>query len=75
MKMQVCLWVRFGSTFVGGLKAGALIGVLISLSVGLSMASMYKMSSVELTLMDAVGNAVCSGLAGGLIGLYLGKTK
>ncbi len=61
------------STFMGGLKAGAIMGALISLSVGFGMASQFKFGSVNNILIDMVGNAICTGLAAGLIGWYLGR--
>ena len=63
------------STFMGGLKVSAIVGVLITLSVGLGMSSMYKMNSLDQILINMVGDAVCSGLAGGLVGWYLGRGK
>ena len=61
------------STFISGAKAGATIGVLISLSVGLSMASMYRISTIETTLFNGVGELVCSAIVGGVIGWVLGR--
>ena len=63
------------STFLGGFKAGAIIGVLNTLAVGLSMASMYKFNSVSQTLLNMGGELFDSGLAGGAIGWYLGRGK
>jgi len=63
------------STFSVGLKAGAIIGFLYALAMGFSMASMYKFASVPNTLINAVGEVVCSGVTGGVIGWYLGRGK
>ncbi len=61
------------STFMGGAKAGIIIGVLISLSVGFSMASMYKFATLNTIFFNALGEIVTSGLTGGVIGWYLGR--
>ena len=61
------------STFTGGLKVTALIGGLYTLVVGFSMASMFRMNSVDQIFINAIGDAVCSGLTGGIIGWYLGR--
>ena len=61
------------STFMGGLKGGAILAALISLSVGLGLASQYKVWSIQTTLADVIGGAITTGLAGGLIGWYLGR--
>ncbi len=63
------------STFAGGFKTCALVGVLIGLAVGFSMSSMYKMLTINQIFINAVGEIFASGIAGGLIGLYLGKSK
>lgn len=65
-------WAKV-STFLGGFKVTALIGVLITLSVGFSMSSMFKMNTIDQVFINAVGDLVCSGLAGGGIGWYLGR--
>ena len=67
-------WAKV-STFLGGLKVSAIIGGLITLSVGLSMASMFKMNTVDQVIINAIGDIVCSGLMGGMIGWYLGKSR
>ena len=65
-------WAKV-STFMGGFKVTAVIGVLITLSVGFSMASMFKMNSIDQIFINAVGDIICSGVTGGVIGWYLGR--
>lgn len=60
---------------MGGLKVSAIVGGLITLGVGLGMASMFRMNSIDQIFINTVGDAVCSGLAGGVIGWYLGRGK
>lgn len=67
-------WAKV-STFLGGLKVGVIVGVMITLMVGFSMASMYRLQSVNQILINAVGDAVCSGLTGGAIGWFLSRGK
>lgn len=61
------------STFMSGLQAGALLGALISLCIGLGMAAQFRFASLQTTGMDMVANAICSGLTGGVIAWYLGR--
>ena len=65
-------WAQI-STFKGGFKMAAILGVFISLTLGLSLASMYKFASVQSTAIDALANIFVSGLSGGVIGWYLGR--
>ncbi|MEM7482886.1 MAG: hypothetical protein AAF481_17060 [Acidobacteriota bacterium] len=61
------------STFGGGFKGGAIIGGLIALSIGLVMHGV----SGEMTLVGVVAEVIVSivrvGLAGGVIGMLLGR--
>ena len=61
------------STFTGGMKGGAFIGLSISLIVGTSMLSMYRFGSVPNLIIDMVANAICMGIAGGVVGWFLGR--
>ena len=61
------------STFMGGMKGGALIGIFVSLVIGFSMHAMYTFTSLSNIALDTIGNAVASGITGGVIGWYLGR--
>ncbi|MCB0647091.1 MAG: hypothetical protein KDC49_10535 [Saprospiraceae bacterium] len=58
-------------------KTGAItamvIGVLISISVGFSMNAMYNFSSMNDTLLDAIGSLLCFGGMGAVTGWYFGR--
>ena len=60
------------STFTTGLKAGAIIGFFVSLSINLSMFSMYTFPTMTNMLLDVVAAAITTGLAGGIAGLAIG---
>lgn len=68
MKMGVSGWQD------GGIQ-GAVIGVILSFSMGASMVAMYTFSNMNNTYIDMVANGVCSGMIGAVIGMYLGRTK
>jgi hypothetical protein len=55
-----------------GMMIGAVMGFLMSLSVGLSQFSMTNLVEQILVLTDPFVSAVWSGLGGGVIGLVLG---
>lgn len=61
------------SGFVPGVRIGALMGFLMSLSVGLNQFSMANLADLTATLTDPFVAAVWSGLGGGVIGLVLGS--
>lgn len=64
------------STFVGGLQGGAVVWFLISLSVQLmSVAFMNVYQNYIPAVADVVGSTVMGAIAGGVIGLVLGKMK
>lgn len=63
------------STFVGGLKAGAVIGLLIALGYDLTMFGTTNIMTLGGVMMDVVVYTVMSAIAGGLIGLVLGMGK
>jgi len=60
------------SGFVPGMRIGALMGFLMSLSVGLNQFSMTNLVDLAAVLTDPFVAAVWSGLGGGVIGLVLG---
>jgi len=62
------------STFVGGLMGGATIFFLFALHIQLMFAAfMNLMTSYVPMVVDVIGSAVLGGLAGGVIGMVLGK--
>ena len=65
-------WAQ-GASFASGFRVCAIVGALITLAVGLSMASMFRMNTLDQIAINTVADALCSGLAGGVIGYYLGR--
>ncbi len=65
-------WANITS-FIGGLKAGAIIGFLVSLSTGLGVASMYKFGNVSNVIIESLASALTTALVGGAIGWYFGR--
>lgn len=63
------------STLQSGAILGAVMGALVSLSVGFGQAAMYTFGTAQNALIDTVANAVVSGIAGATIGWYLGRNK
>lgn len=61
------------STFVGGLKAGALLGTLITLSSMLGLAAQFKIWTLQSIPMEVIANVICTGLMAGVIGWFLGR--
>ena len=59
------------SGFMPGLKVGALLGFLMSLSVGLTQFSMTNLFDLTTVLVDPFATAVWSGLGGGVVGLVM----
>lgn len=60
-------------TFLGGLKGGAIIMFLITLSVNLSLMSYMNLHQGYIpSILDVLGETVRAGLAGGVIGAVLG---
>ncbi len=60
------------STFMGGLKAGAVIGLLMALGFDLSMYGTSNIMNLSATFMDVVVFTLMAAIAGGLTGLMLG---
>ncbi len=63
------------STFMGGLKAGALIGLLVVLGFDLTMFGTTNIMTLNGMLMDVVVYTVMSAITGGVIGWLLGMGK
>ncbi|MFM9837293.1 MAG: DUF1761 family protein [Cyclobacteriaceae bacterium] len=61
------------TTFGGGLKAGAIIGFIISLGFGLNMYGTTNISNLTATLVDPIVMTVMMGATGGAIGWVLGR--
>ena len=63
------------TTFATGAKAGAIIGVLVSLYAGLIQFGTTTIAdSITPYLLDAVISAILWAVGGGVVGLILGKT-
>jgi len=61
-------------TFVGGLIAGAIIYLIIALYTQLMFAAFMKISNGLMpTIVDIIGTMILGGLAGGVVGLVLGR--
>lgn len=74
----VLMTLIFGSwgsinTFMGGLKAGALIGLLASLSMGLVFFATTTMVTLSSAVVDLVVSIIRMGLAGAVIAWILGR--
>lgn len=63
------------STFMGGLKAGALVGLLVALGLDLTMFGSTNIMTLNGMVMDVVVYTVMSAIAGGVIGWLLGMGK
>jgi hypothetical protein len=63
------------STFGGGVKAGVLIGLLMGLSFDLIMFGTTNIMNFAGMVADVVIFAVMTGLTGGAIGWWLGRSK
>jgi len=63
------------STFVTGLKAGAIIGLLVGLSFDLTMYGTANLSNLTGMIADVVVFTAMSAVAGGIVGLVLGMGK
>ena len=61
------------TTFVGGLKAGATIGFIMTLGFNLTMYGTTNVSNLTTTLIDPLVMAVMMGATGGVIGWVLGR--
>ena len=63
------------SGFGPGVKIGAIMGFLMSFSVGLTQFSMANLVDLTAVLTDPFVAAVWSGLGGGVVGLVLGAGR
>lgn len=63
------------SSFAGGLRAGLIIGLLVSLSYDLIMYGTTNIMNLTGVAGDVVVYAIMTGLAGGIIGWVLGRIK
>ncbi len=63
------------STFMGGLKAGVIIGPLMTLSSFLGLAAEFRIWTTQSIVMNVVATMVCTGLMAGIVGWYLGRGK
>ncbi len=61
------------STFMGGLKGGAIIGTLLGLGFAFTMFGTTTMMSLPAILVEGVVSAIRFGIAGGVIGWVLGR--
>lgn len=61
------------STFAGGFKGGAIVGVLVGLNYGLIQYGAAGTMDLTAVAADAVVTLVRAGLAGGVVGLMLGR--
>jgi hypothetical protein len=61
------------TTFVGGLKTGATIGLILGYGYDLTMYGTSNISNLTATLVDPLVVAVMMGVSGGAIGAVLGK--
>ncbi len=61
------------TTFSGGLKAGAIIGFIMSFAISLNMYGTTNISDLTSTLVDPIVMSVMMSLTGGAIGWVLGR--
>lgn len=61
------------TTFGGGLRAGAIIGFIMSLGISLNMYGTTHISDLTSTLVDPIVMSVMMSLTGGVIGWVLGR--
>lgn len=60
------------STLKTGAIAGAVISLLVALSVDLSVYSMWNISSFMVVIVDPIGSAVLGAITGAVVGWILG---
>ncbi len=69
-------WVlsRFGVTNpAGGAKDGAMFGLILWLGISLTLYGAYEMYDLTVHFADAIVGAVRYGVAGGVVGWWLGR--
>ncbi len=67
-------WAQI-STFVGGLKGGLIIGLILGFGLNLSWYGTSNAMNLTATLVDPFVTAIMFGITGGAIGWMLGKTQ
>ena len=60
-------------TFATGLKNGAIIGLILGLAIGFTFYGAANMYDIPSMLLDAVLGAIRFGIAGGVVGWFLGR--
>lgn len=65
-------WANITS-FVAGLKAGAMIGFIMALGFGLNMYGTTNISNLTATVVDTFAMAAMMGATGGAVGWVLGR--
>lgn len=63
------------STFSGGIKATVWIVFLLMFWFDMWMFATFKAMTLQMSLLDIIGNTTIGALAGGVIGWVLGKVK
>jgi hypothetical protein len=61
------------STFAGGLKGGAVIGAMLALGIGLIQFGAHGVLTLNAVAADTVISLIRYGVAGGVVGLMLGR--
>lgn len=61
------------SSFGGGFKAGAIIGLILGLGFNLTMYGTSNMMNLTASLIDPFVSMIMMGITGGVIGVILGK--
>ncbi len=61
------------STFAGGFQGGAVLGALIALGIGLVQFGALGGPNLTAVIADTVVSAVRVGIAGGVVGMVLGR--
>lgn len=62
------------TTFVGGAKAGALLGLLLSLGFDMTMFGTSNMMSLNGALLDVAISTIMWAISAGFVGWWLGRT-
>ena len=78
LAVAILLTIIFGSwanikTFAAGSKAGAIFGLLVSLSWDLTLYGTTNAYNLTAALVDPIIGAVMVGITGGVIGMMLGR--
>jgi hypothetical protein len=70
-----CMGTRVASGLGGGVKIGAVVGLLSAMFVDFVMYGTTNISNLTATIVDPLASAVLGGIAGAVIGLVLAKLK